>query len=487
MTNDIFLKLKGIQKSFGGVHALKGVDLEIRKGEIHCLAGENGCGKSTLIKAISGVHEIDGGEIEIEGEKVEKMRPIDAINRGIQVIYQDFAVFPNLTVAENIALNGEVKNKARLVDWKEVHRTAEEAMNQVGAKLDPDIQLERLPVAGKQMVAICRAIINDAKLLILDEPTTALNEKEVENLWKVVRSLKEKGIAIMIVNHKLDEIYEIADRLTILRNGSFVSTGLISEYDTARFTKDMTGHDVTSAKYAPEESGEEIFRVEGLSLSGRFTDVSFSMNRGDILGITGLLGSGRGEIGEALFGITPVESGRIYLNGKEIQIKSVNDAIKNQIGYVPEDRLTQGLFMQRSILDNVVVSSIRKYFHGVKLDDNQMEEAADHWIKELSIATPSAKPAVRNLSGGNAQKVVISKWLNTDPRLFILNGPTVGVDIGAKSEIHQILRGLAQKGIGIIIISDDLPELLTNCNKIIIMRDGRIGEVTDNTIERIEL
>ncbi len=487
MSNDIFLKLKGIQKSFGGVHALKGVDLEIRKGEIHCLAGENGCGKSTLIKAISGVHEIDGGEIEIEGERIEKMRPIDAINRGIQVIYQDFAVFPNLTVAENIALNGEVKNKVHLVDWKAVHQTAEEAMRQVGANLDPDIQLERLPVAGKQMVAICRAIINDAKLLILDEPTTALNEKEVESLWKVVRALKEKGIAIMIVNHKLDEIYKIADRLTILRNGSFVSTGLISEYDTARFTRDMTGHDVVSTKYTPEKSGEEIFRVEDFSLSGRFEHVSFSMNRGDILGITGLLGSGRGEIGEALFGITPADSGRIYLNGKEIQIKSVNDAIRNQIGYVPEDRLTQGLFMQRSILDNVVVSSIRKYFHGVKLDEAEMEGAADHWIKELSIATPSARPAVRNLSGGNAQKVVISKWLNTDPKLFILNGPTVGVDIGAKSEIHQILRGLAEKGIGIIIISDDLPELLTNCNKIIVMRNGQIGEVTDNTIERIEL
>ena len=224
MSDEIFLKLEGIKKSFGGVHALKGVNLEIRKGEIHCLAGENGCGKSTLIKAISGVHEPDEGNIWIDGEQVRNMKPIDAINRGIQVIYQDFAVFPNLTVAENIALNGELKDKAKVVNWKQIRETAIKAMKQVGADIDPDIKLERLSVANKQMVAICRAIINDAKLLILDEPTTALTAREVDKLWDIIRSLKEKGIAIMIVNHKLDEIYRIADRLTILRNGTYISS-----------------------------------------------------------------------------------------------------------------------------------------------------------------------------------------------------------------------------------------------------------------------
>lgn len=236
MADEVFLKLEGIKKSFGGVHALKGVDLEIRKGEIHCLAGENGCGKSTLIKAISGVHNADEGSIWIDGEKVEKMKPMDAINRGIQVIYQDFAVFPNLTVAENIALNGELKNKIKFVNWKQIHETARLAMEQVGAHIDPDVKLERLSVANKQMVAICRAIINDAKLLILDEPTTALTAREVDKLWDIVRKLKEKGIAVMIVNHKLDEIYRIADRLTILRNGAYVSSGPISEYDQARIS-----------------------------------------------------------------------------------------------------------------------------------------------------------------------------------------------------------------------------------------------------------
>ena len=279
MADEVFLKLEGIKKSFGGVHALKGVDLEIRKGEIHCLAGENGCGKSTLIKAISGVHNADEGSIWIDGEKVEKMKPMDAINRGIQVIYQDFAVFPNLTVAENIALNGELKNKIKFVNWKQIHETARLAMEQVGAHIDPDVKLERLSVANKQMVAICRAIINDAKLLILDEPTTALTAREVDKLWDIVRKLKEKGIAVMIVNHKLDEIYRIADRLTILRNGAYVSSGPISEYDQARFTRDMTGHDVSDEKYHPAENAEEILRVEHLTRKGAFEDVSFTLNR----------------------------------------------------------------------------------------------------------------------------------------------------------------------------------------------------------------
>lgn len=487
MSDEIFLKLEGIKKSFGGVHALKGVNLEIRKGEIHCLAGENGCGKSTLIKAISGVHQPDEGNIWIDGEQVKNMKPIDAINKGIQVIYQDFAVFPNLTVAENIALNGELKDKAKFVNWKQIREIAIKAMEQVGADIDPDIKLERLSVANKQMVAICRAIINDAKLLILDEPTTALTAREVDKLWDIIRSLKKKGIAIMIVNHKLDEIYQIADRLTILRNGTYISSGKITEYDQIRFTKDMTGHDVVEEKYVPEQSNEEVLRIEKLGRKDAFSNVSFTLNRGDVLGITGLLGSGRSEIGEALFGLAPADTGKIILNGKEIKIKSVNDAIKNEIGYVPEDRLTQGLFMDRSIQDNTIAATIRKYMKHGKLDEKGMEDVTNYWIKEIAIKAPSPKPAVRTLSGGNAQKVVIAKWLNTEPKLFILDGPTVGVDIGAKSEIHAILHGLAKKGIGIIIISDDLVELVKNCNKIVVMKDGMCSGIIDNSIDEISL
>ena len=466
---------------------MKCVDLEIRKGEVHCLAGENGCGKSTLIKVISGAHDPDEGNIFIEGKKVENLKPIDSIRMGIQVIYQDFAVFPNLTVAENIAMNRALMTGAKKMDWKEARKLAIEAMEMIGAKMDPDILVERLSVANKQMVAICRAIINDAKFLILDEPTTALTAKEVEKLFKIIRKLKEKGIAIMIVNHKLDEIYEICDKLTVLRNGEYVSNGDITEYDRARFIRDLTGRDIEEIKYSPEEDENEILRVEHLTRAGAFEDVSFTLKKGDVLGITGLLGSGRGELGDALFGLAPAQSGKIILNGKEIQIHSIQDAMNNKIAYVPEDRLTQGLFLERSILDNTMAASIKNYFKKGKLDYKAMEIATDDWIKTIGVATPSAKPAIRTLSGGNQQKVAIAKWLNTSPDLLVLNGPTVGVDIGSKSDIHAILHRLAKGGVGIIVISDDLSELVQNCNKMIVMRNGKVAEVIDNTVDETTL
>lgn len=485
---EVFLKLENIKKSFGGVKALKGVNLEIRKGEVLCLAGENGCGKSTLIKVISGAHAADSGEYILDGEKVENIKPIDAIRAGIQVIYQDFAVFPNLSVAENIAMNNSLMTGAKIMNWKKARKLAIEAMEQVGAKMDPDILVERLTVANKQMVAICRAIINDAKLLILDEPTTALTKKEVENLFGIIRRLKEKGIAIMIVNHKLDEIYEIADKLTIIRNGEYVSSGEIGEYDRARFIRDLTGHDIVETTYRPEkESTDVILKVENLSRKGAFEKVSFVINRGDVLGITGLLGSGRSEIGDALFGIAPAEEGRIILNGKEVKIKKIEDAVANRIAYVPEDRLTQGLFLDRSIRDNMVASSIGKYFRKGKLDHNRIAEDTKRWIDKVAVVTENDMSPIRTLSGGNAQKVVIAKWLNTDPQLLVLNGPTVGVDIGSKNEIHEILHDLANQGVGVIVISDDLSELVQNCNKIVVMRNGQTVAHLTHAVNENEL
>ena len=317
---------------------------------------------------------------------MKNLTPIDAIRAGVQVIYQDFAVFPNLTVAENIAMNNSLMTGAKVMNWKKARELAIEAMEQVGAHMDPDILVERLTVANKQMVAICRAIINDAKFLILDEPTTALTKKEVENLFKIIRRLKEKGIAIMIVNHKLDEIYEIADRLTIIRNGEYISSGDIKEYDRARFIRDITGRDIEETIYVPEKTdGREILKVENISREGAFENVSFSLEKGDVLGITGLLGSGRGELGDALFGLAPATSGKITLNGKEIKIHNIEDAIKNKIAYVPEDRLTQGLFLDRSFQDNMVAASIGKYFHGGKLDHKKIAEDTTDEIGNLSV------------------------------------------------------------------------------------------------------
>lgn len=480
---DVFLKLDNIKKSFGGVKALKGVNLEVRKGEVLCLAGENGCGKSTLIKVISGAHDADSGDYYVEGKKIDKLKPIDAIRMGIQVIYQDFAVFPNLTVAENIAMNNALMTGTKTMNWKHARQLALEAMEQVGAHIDPDILLERLSVANKQMVAICRAIINDAKFLILDEPTTALTKKEVENLFTIIRRLKEKGIAIMIVNHKLDEIYEIADKLTIIRNGEYVSSGTIDEYDRTRFIRDLTGHDIVEDTYRPDGNKEVVMEVKNLTRRGAFEDVSFTINKGDVLGITGLLGSGRSEIGDALFGIDPAESGTIKLKGKEIRIKNIETAINNKIAYVPEDRLTQGLFLERSIRDNMVAASIGKYFKKGKLNHTEIAKDTAMWINKIDVVTASDMVPIRTLSGGNAQKVVIAKWLNTDPDLIVLNGPTVGVDIGSKSEIHGILHKLANDGMGVVVISDDLSELVQNCNKILVMRGGKVAAYLDYTVD----
>lgn len=476
---EVFLKLEGIKKSFGGVQALKGVNFEVRKGEIHCLAGENGCGKSTLIKVISGAHDATAGKMYIEGKEIGKIKPIDAIHMGIQVIYQDFAVFPNLTVAENIAMNRALLTGTKVMKWKDARKLAIEAMEQIGASMDPDMLVERLSVANKQMVAICRAIMNDAKMLILDEPTTALTAKEVYKLNVIIRKLKEKGMAVVIVNHKLDEIYGIADVLTVLRNGENVANGPIEEFDRARFIKSLTGREIQEAMYRPKENGSVILSVEHYTRPGAFEDVNFTMRKGDVLGITGLLGSGRGEIGDALFGLAPAESGRVVLNGNKIQIKSIGDAMKHGIGYVPEDRLTQGLFLDRSIQDNTVAASIGKYMKRGKLNHSEMYRVTEEWIQKIGCNAPSPEPNIRTLSGGNAQKMVIAKWLNTKPKLLVLNGPTVGVDVGSKSDIHGILRELAAEGVGVIIISDDLSELIQNCNKILIMKHGRASGVLE--------
>lgn len=473
----IFLSLKQIKKSFGGVEALKGVDLTVREGEIHCLAGENGCGKSTLIKVISGAHEADSGEICIKKDSalvpVKRLTPIDSIKLGIQVIYQDFAVFPNLTVAENIAMNKALMNNAKIMKWRQARQLALQAMEQIGAHMDPDLKVEQLSVANKQMVAICRAVINDARLLILDEPTTALTANEVKKLNAIIRGLKEKGMAIVIVNHKLDEIYEIADYLTILRNGEHVASGPIGNFDREHFIQCMTGRSLTNTPYRPMLSEQEILSVKNFTKKGVFKDVNFTLNRGDVLGITGLLGSGRGEIGDALFGILKADTGEITLNGRRVTINSIQDAMKEKIAYVPEDRLTQGLFLEKSIMENTVAASVTAYRKRGRLNRRLMYEKTAEWIKKIGCAAPSPSPTIRTLSGGNAQKMVIAKWLNTNPRLLILNGPTVGVDVGSKSDIHKLLHDLANQGIGIIMISDDLSEIVQNCNRILVMRNGR--------------
>ena len=457
------LKATDIQKSFAGVQALKNVSLEIMPGEIHCLAGENGCGKSTLIKIISGVYQRDGGTLEFDGKTMDKFTPIDAITNGIQVIYQDFSVFPNLTVMENLAFNTELAAKRRIVSKKRMRQIAEEAVAKINFQVDLDALVGTLSVAEKQMVAISRALMFNAKLIIMDEPTTALTKKEVQALFDIILKLKEQGIAILFVSHKLDEVFEISERFTIFRSGELVVTGSTKDLDDKKFTFYMTGREFNDKTFVAEHLTEQpILETRNLTLDGHFQDISLKLFGGEILGITGLLDSGRTELALSLFGIRPANGGTILRNGQEVSIKTPQDAMKQKIGLVPEDRLSEGLFLPQSIADNIIIAEIEQLKTPMGIfDRKKRQEEVDHWVKEMALATPDANNASSTLSGGNQQRIVLAKWLACHPEVLILSGPTVGVDIGSKHDIHAILQQLARKtGMGIIIISDDLPEVL---------------------------
>ena len=477
---EYLLRAIDIHKYFAGVRALDGTTLEIGHGEIHCLAGENGCGKSTLIKVISGVHQRDSGTLELNGELIEKNKPIDAILKGVQVIYQDFSVFPNLTVMENLAINTQLASKRKIVNWKKMRKIAEEAISKINFEVDLDLTLKSLSVAEKQMVAICRALMQNAKLLIMDEPTTALTKKEVKALFNVIKKLKEQGISILFVSHKLDEVFEISDRFTIMRNGKTVITGKTTEFDNKKFSYYMTGREFESKpKEVASFLEEPILEVKDISYKGSFENISFSLRKGEIKGITGLLDSGRLELALSLFGIRPITSGQILINGEPVNLKSPGDAIKHKIGYVPEDRLSEGLFLSQSIADNIIISEIDTLVHKGILDKEKYEKEVKEWVSKLSIATPDPENAASTLSGGNQQRIVLAKWLACKPNILILNGPTVGVDIGSKYDLHKILQELAKEGMAILIISDDLPEIVENCSTVLILKSGKIVEETE--------
>ena len=474
--SEYLLKAVDISKSFAGVKALTGVSLEIKPGEIHCLAGENGCGKSTLIKVICGVYQPDSGYIEFNGKKYNHITPLESIAMGIQVIYQDFSIFPNLTVMENLAINTELAAGRKFVNKRHMRQVAREALSKINFEMDLDRLVGTLTVAEKQMVAICRALMFNAKLIIMDEPTTALTKKEVRALFDIILKLKAQGIAILFVSHKLNEVFEISERFTIFRSGKLIVSGNTADLDDKKFSYYMTGREFDNEKFKPSyQSAENVLEVKQLTLPGAFTDVSFGLRRGEILGITGLLDSGRTELALALFGLRRAKSGEIWKDGKQVTIHSVTDAIANRIGYVPEDRLSEGLFLSQSIADNIVISEIDQLSKALSIVDRKATAAEiDKWVKEMAIATPDPKNACSTLSGGNQQRIVLAKWLACKPDVLILNGPTVGVDIGSKHDIHKILQRLADQGMAVIIISDDLPEVLENCSDLLVMKGGKI-------------
>lgn len=480
------IELRHIGKSFAAVRALDDVSLAIGRGEIHCLAGENGSGKSTLIKVISGVWQPDQGEILIDGQRIEGMTPRSAIAHGVQVIYQDFSLFGNLTVAENLALSTELQAQRGLVSWRRVRAIAEAATARLGVELDLDALVETLPTAGRQLVAIARALMSDPRLLIMDEPTTALTGREVEALFRVVRDIQSRGIAVLFVSHKMREMLEISERLTVIRSGRVVAAGPIAEFNEAAITRAMTGQDIATEGYRwAGSAAPPVLEVNGLGIPGQLRDISLRVMPGEIVGISGLLGSGRTELALALFGMKPGHAGEIRLNGRPVRLDSVQAAIAEGVAYVPEDRLTEGLFLTQTIDRNILATSHERLSRlGVIRRDAAARDAAAT-IREMAIATPTGDRPVTQLSGGNQQRVVIGRWLLNDPKLLILNGPTVGVDVGSKAGIHRKIRDLArERGLGVLMISDDLPELVDNCNRILVLHRGRLvsdlpAEATD--------
>lgn len=485
MSEGYLLQMTGIHKSFSGVHALDDVNFQVRPGKVMCLAGENGCGKSTLVKIISGVYTKDAGTVVYEGKEITKITPAEATRLGIQVIYQDLSIFPNLTVRENLAINSEITAGAKLVNRKRWDATAKEALSKIGCDIDLDAKMGELSIADKQLVAICRALLFNAKLIIMDEPTTALTKKEVDALFATVRQLRDSGIAIMFISHKTEEIFEISDDVCIMRNGKNVYSGKTADLTKKDFIYYLTGRELEDDHFVPTNISETpVLEVKNMNMKGKLHDVSFDLRKGEILGVTGLLGSGRTELALALFGLAKPSSGEIILNGKSVKIPSPIAAQKLRIGYVPEDRLTEGLCLQQPIADNITLASLKRLSSGLGLlKKKAIADEAAIWVDKFSIATDDPRKFASTLSGGNQQKIVLSKWLSNDLDVLILNGPTVGVDVGAKQDIHALVHELANDGLAVIIISDDLAEVVVNCSRVIVMKEGAIvGEMTGDAI-----
>lgn len=487
---EYMLEARNVSKAYEGVQALDQVSISVKRGSIHCLVGENGSGKSTLIKVVGGVVSRDSGEVALEGQSYEKLTAIDSIRAGVQIIYQDLSLFPNLTVAENISINQLIERGAKSFNWSEMKEVAQAALDEIGEEVPLDAVVETLSVARKQIVAICRALTQNAKLIIMDEPTSAITREDVDNLFRVIAKLKQKEISILFVSHKLSEVFEIAETVTVLRDGKKVGDYPAEELDNDKLAFLMTGRKIEYEPYLYEETqkrAKPILELRGVSRPGEFEDVSFSVHPGEILGLTGLIGSGRTEIAQTIFGLTNPRSGEILIDGEPVKIGSPRRAQGYGIAYLPEDRLTQGLFQHQSIGDNIVVTVLKRLLSKLHLiDPERKTEEEKKWIDELTIKTPSAGNAASSLSGGNQQRVVIAKWLATDPRVFILDGPTIGIDIASKQTIHDTIRELAKGGMAIIMISDEIDEVLKNCNRVIVMRKGRIVGNVEDTVNTPE-
>lgn len=477
-----FIKLNGVSKIFPGVKALDSVDFDVYPGEIHGLIGENGAGKSTLIKILTGVHKNDTGTIEIEGKKVRIESPKDAMNYGITAIYQELNIVQQLSVAENVFLGREIRRgkSKRFLNINEMMEKSRQLLSEMGQNIDTRVNVSKLGIGQQQMVEIARAMCVKTRLLIMDEPTSSLTGREVRELFKTVRSLKEKGIAIIFISHRLDEVMEICDRITVMRDGRKIDTLPIENAKIDDLIRMMVGRSLEQQfPKVKTEIGEEVLRVGNLTKRGVFKDISFKVNKGEIVGFAGLVGAGRTEVMRAVFGADEYDSGEIYIDGKAARITSPKDAMRLGMAFLTEDRKGQGLILDNTINFNVNIASYKENSPGVFINVNRLKEITRELIRKLSIKPPNESFIIRQLSGGNQQKVVVAKWLNTRARIFIFDEPTRGIDVGAKVEVYNIINSLVKEGTAVIMVSSELPEILGMSDRIYIMHEGRIKGETN--------
>ncbi|MBP9182765.1 MAG: sugar ABC transporter ATP-binding protein [Fuscovulum sp.] len=489
MTAAPAIRLRHISKIFGGVRALQDVSFDVGAGEVHCLAGENGCGKSTLIKIITGVYQPEpGAEIELFGQRYAQITPTIARKAGIAVIWQDLALFSEMTVAENIAFEEVLGNRPRRVPHAKMRAAAAVALSRLGVRLDLDARLGTLPIAERQMVAIARALVGDVRLIFMDEPTASLTQAETDALLSVVRTLSAGGVAVVFVSHRLAEVLDISSRVTVLRDGRLVGVYPTEGMTQTRLTELMTGKTFDQSVAARDTAGNPpALEVRGLTRRGEFRDVSFTLRRGEVLGLTGLIGAGRTELAHVLFGMTRPEAGTVLLEGRPVRFRSNRDAVAAGIAYVSEDRLALGLIQPQSIADNTVLAVLKKITGAAGLlSADRQESLVAHWVRELGVKIGKPGDAISTLSGGNQQKVVLAKWLAAEPKVLILDCPTVGVDVGARAGIFRIVRDLAAKGLAILLISDEVTEVHVNADRILHMAGGRIVGEYDPRTTRVD-
>lgn len=470
------IELAGITKQFGAVQALRGVDLSLYPGEVHALVGENGAGKSTLVKILAGIHRPDAGMIKIGGSVIDLHNPAQARNAGIAVIHQEPTLFPDLNVAENVFMGRHPRDRFGRVDWKRMYQEVERLFDSLGVRMNVYTPVQGLSVADQQMVEIAKALSFQSRVLVMDEPTAALSAHEVQTLFTIVRRLRERGVAILFVSHRLEEIFALADRVTVFRDGARVATAPITEVTTEELIRQMVGRTMeTLYPKSVVEPGEVVLEVRHLTREGVFTDINFQVRRGEILGFAGLVGAGRTEIARVLFGIDRASAGEIFINGKSVQIRSPKDAMRHGIAYVPEDRHQHGLIMDFSIAKNMTLPVLRQTSLLGLVNRQRERELATAYTDQLHVRTSGIDQLVKALSGGNQQKVVLAKWLITQPTILILDEPTRGIDVGSKAEVHRIISELAGEGLAIILISSDLPEVLAMADRVLVMHEGRVA------------